>query len=125
MTRADSAQFCVRLGHRLRARRLFLEMTQEQLAALTGLHVQQIRKYEIGESEPQAFTLLRAARALECSADYLLGRGEAEARPAMREYAELLSDPVIAAILHRLRKMNGPQRKRARMLLVAGEESRI
>ena len=39
MTRADSAQFCVRMGHRLRARRLFLEMTQEQLAALTNLKI--------------------------------------------------------------------------------------
>lgn len=124
MTRADSIQFCERLRHQIRARRLFLGITQEDLARLTALNVQQIRKYEAGTSEPQASTLLRVARALECSADFLLGRDEREAKTAMREDTEFLIDPSVAKILRKLKPMDAKGRKRALLLLVAGEESR-
>lgn len=124
MTRETAAEFCVRLGHRAKARRLFVGLTQEQVSALSGVNVQQIRKYETGTSEPQAWTLLQLARALECSSDFLLGRSDGESKGAMRDNAEFLADPNVAAILRRLYNMAPPQRKRAHMIIVAGEESR-
>ena len=124
MTRETAAQFCERLGHRAKARRLFVGLTQEQVSSLSGINVQQVRKYEAGESEPQAFTLLQLARALECSADFLLGRADTESKGAMRDNAEFLADPNVAAILRLLHKMDAKARKRAHMVLIAGEESR-
>lgn len=122
MTRAETAQLCERMGHRIRARRLFMELTQEQIAKLTGIHVQQVRKYETGSSEPQAFILLALARALDTSADYLLGRHDSER--GSKEPTSMLSEPAVAAILRRLHGMDEKGRKRALMLLIAGEESR-
>lgn len=120
MTRTASIQFCQALGHRLRARRLFLELTQEQIAKLIGLNVQQFRKYEMGTSEPLASTVLKLARALECSADFMLGRNE---KVAMRETEQLLADRAVAAILRRLKSMDARQRKRAMLILPTGEDS--
>jgi transcriptional regulator with XRE-family HTH domain len=124
MTRAEAVSFCERMGHRVRSRRLFLGLTQEQVSLLAGMNVQQLRKYEAGSAEPQAYTLLQLARALEYRADFLLGQDDGETKSAVTEFAEFMADKTVAAIMRRLKHMDAAARKRALMLIVAGEESR-
>lgn len=59
---------------RLRKARGIRGYTQEELAAITGVSVQSIRRLEQSKcnAEPNAYHLLRLARALDVSPDYLL-----------------------------------------------------
>lgn len=58
---------------RLREVRLFHQFTQGELAERTGISEKQIRRYEAGESRPSSDHLEALVRALDVSADYLLG----------------------------------------------------
>lgn len=58
---------------RIKQRREQLGMRQFDLAAVSGISQAQISKYEAGTSEPTAHTLYQLARALNTSADWLLG----------------------------------------------------
>ncbi|MCC6976276.1 MAG: helix-turn-helix transcriptional regulator [Anaerolineae bacterium] len=60
-------------GDRLRELRLARELTQQELAQRVGVHPQHIYKLEVGKYKPNSDTLIRLARELEVSADYLLG----------------------------------------------------
>lgn len=57
----------VRIGDRIRARRLEIGMSQEQLAALLGITFQQVQKYEKGVNRVAASRLHAIATALEVS----------------------------------------------------------
>lgn len=57
----------VRIGDRIRARRLEIGMSQEQLAALLGITFQQVQKYEKGVNRVAASRLHAIAAALEVS----------------------------------------------------------
>ncbi|CAD6514298.1 helix-turn-helix domain-containing protein [Paraburkholderia sabiae] len=46
--------------------------TQQSLAEATGIHVQQIKRYEAGTSEPSAEVLRKLARTFAVSTDWLL-----------------------------------------------------
>jgi transcriptional regulator with XRE-family HTH domain len=60
-------------GNRLREIRLQAGHTQESLAELLGVGIRQIWRYEKNETEPSGDMVARLARALNTSADYLLG----------------------------------------------------
>ncbi|NKJ46833.1 transcriptional regulator [Burkholderia sp. SG-MS1] len=47
-------------------------LTQQGLADATGIHVQQIKRYEAGSSEPSAEALRKIARTFAISTDWLL-----------------------------------------------------
>lgn len=57
---------------RLVALRKHKRLTQQTLAEATGIHVQQIKRYEAGTSEPSSEALKKLARTLRVSADALL-----------------------------------------------------
>jgi transcriptional regulator with XRE-family HTH domain len=59
-------------GKRLREQRDRRGLTQGQLAILIDGSQNQIKNYEVGKRVPNSDSLARIARALECSADYLL-----------------------------------------------------
>lgn len=61
-----------RLGRRVRRRRRFLDLSQEALAARTGIHRTQFSLYENGERMPLASTLIKLAAGLGVSVDQLL-----------------------------------------------------
>lgn len=54
-----------KLGERVRARRLEIGMSQEELADLLGITFQQVQKYEKGINRIAASRLLDCARALD------------------------------------------------------------
>jgi transcriptional regulator with XRE-family HTH domain len=66
----DTTAFC---RDRLREIRLLRGMTQGELAQATGLYETQISRLEVSSHDPSVYTLVRLCRALDCSADYLLG----------------------------------------------------
>ena len=70
------------VGTRLRARRLQLGMTQEQLADSVGLTFQQIQKYERGVNRMGASRLWEVARALDVPLEYFYRDGDAPVAPA-------------------------------------------
>jgi transcriptional regulator with XRE-family HTH domain len=63
----------VDVGARIRARRLFLDMSQTKLANALGLTFQQVQKYERGDNRVSASTLVKVGRALEISVASLVG----------------------------------------------------
>jgi transcriptional regulator with XRE-family HTH domain len=60
-------------GNRLKDIRLKAGHTQESLSELLGVGIRQIWRYEKNETEPSGEMVARLARALNTSADYLLG----------------------------------------------------
>ena len=66
------------IGKRVRRQRLLLDLTQKQLAANCGVTYQVINGLERGRQSVYAERLEALARALHCSADYLLGLSEKE-----------------------------------------------
>lgn len=49
-------------------------LTQEQVAEETGIVLRSYRRYEMGEREPVASTLIKLANFYHVSIDYLVGR---------------------------------------------------
>jgi len=58
---------------RLRIVREALNVSQHELARLCGLSINQISRYELGLREPTSTSLIKIARALNVSMDYLVG----------------------------------------------------
>ncbi len=56
------------------------QLTQQGLADATGIHVQQIKRYEAGSSQPSAEALKKIAKAFAVTTDWLLFE-EAERGP--------------------------------------------
>ncbi|MHB8627957.1 MAG: helix-turn-helix domain-containing protein [Aggregatilineales bacterium] len=61
---------------RLRTARKQMNISQHELARLCGLSINQISRYELGLREPTAVSLIKVARALNVSMDYLVGLTE-------------------------------------------------
>lgn len=61
------------IARRIGDRRLQLRLSQAELAELAELEPSCISRYERGVTEPRAGTIISLARALNVSADYLLG----------------------------------------------------
>ncbi|HSW73372.1 MAG TPA: helix-turn-helix transcriptional regulator [Chlamydiales bacterium] len=59
-------------GKRIRKRRLFLDLSQEQLAELAGLHRNYIGSVERGERNLSLENIVALAKALKCSPKDLL-----------------------------------------------------
>jgi len=59
-------------GRRIRQLRKAKKMTQTQLARKVGVHYIHIGRYERGKSDPNAYFLLRLARALGVTLDFLV-----------------------------------------------------
>jgi transcriptional regulator with XRE-family HTH domain len=60
------------LGTNLREARLRLEMTQEQVAARSGVHPTEISRIEAGKRDPRVSTVERLAAALRMKPGELL-----------------------------------------------------
>lgn len=59
-------------GQRLISLRREHQLTQQGLSDATGIHVQQIKRYEAGTSQPSAEALKKIARAFSVTTDWLL-----------------------------------------------------
>lgn len=75
------------IGSRIRLRRLFLDLTQKQLAESLGVTFQQIQKYEIGTNRISASQLYILAHTLGVRLEYFLD-GLAIVNPASLSYVK-------------------------------------
>jgi transcriptional regulator with XRE-family HTH domain len=87
-------------GRRLRAARLGLGYTQEQMAHALGIRPARYSKYEIGRSEAPFGILLRIAQLAKVDLDYLIaGRSGGRTEPAQEEIEELIQILPTAAVV--------------------------
>ena len=68
-------------------------LSQEELAAQTGVSRQAVSKWELGESSPDVNKLLALARAFGVTTDHLLEDGEEPERPAAPPPVQPREDP--------------------------------
>lgn len=66
----------VALGERIRARRIQVVMSQEDLGRALGVSFQQIQKYEKGTNRISSGRLIQIVNALQCSVTDLVGNGK-------------------------------------------------
>jgi len=75
----------------LKRRRKARKLSLEKLAAMVGLSISQVQRFETGEREPRKIDLENLAHVLECSVSDLMG---AEPAPVAPVYESLLPIPV-------------------------------
>jgi len=98
------------VGARIRARRVFLGLSQTKLANALGLTFQQVQKYERGDNRVSASTLVRVAQALDTSVAALVGEdGARSERPMFRHMAM----PGAFELLDSFAKIGDPEVRRA------------
>ena len=68
------------LGERIREQRILMQMTQEELATVTGLSTQTISTAENGRKALRPENIVKLSQALEVTTDYLL-TGKADPQP--------------------------------------------
>lgn len=84
----------VHVGKLLRARRLALGVSQQELAEALGLTFQQVQKYESGANRISASKLYKAARALQTSpSTFFEGLDTAEDTSVLGQFADFLAAP--------------------------------
>lgn len=88
------------IGERVRARRLEIGMSQEQLAGALGITFQQIQKYEKGVNRIAASRLFDMSAALDMSVErfFQTGRAASQQAPSSRALSRQQDDTLIAAL---------------------------
>lgn len=81
------------LGTRIQAARKEKNIMQKELGRLIGAAKATISGYEAGNRKPDADTLLKIARTLDVTVDYLLGH---ESPEMVRRYVNMLAGDVEA-----------------------------
>ena len=67
------------IGARIRSRRIYLKMSQTELASKIGVSFQQVQKYERGANRVSGSKLVAIAAALGASVGWLVGEDETSA----------------------------------------------
>jgi transcriptional regulator with XRE-family HTH domain len=98
------------VGAHIRARRVFLGLSQTKLATALGLTFQQVQKYERGDNRVSASTLVRVAGALDTSVAALVGEDGARTEKPMFRH---LAMPGAFDLLDAFAKIADPEVRRA------------
>jgi|SRR5215472_4420157 len=101
----------VRLGRRIRARRLYMQLPLGYFAEQVRLSSNMLGDYEAGRAHPPAFTLLRIAKALgTTTGDLLVERGNPD-KSDIAHAIDLFADPLIAHVATTMQRMRPPVRQ--------------
>lgn len=92
-------------GEKIKARRLELGMTTEELGKKIGVQRSAVSKYEKGRVDLKASQLMEVAEALNCSPASLLGDDQ-ERDPDAERLEALHQDPRLGLLFDRSRKMS-------------------
>ena len=57
----------------IKSERVRIGLSQDVLAEKLGVHVNSVRKWENGETQPGSMSLIAMSKIFNCSPDYLLG----------------------------------------------------
>ncbi|MBR0884805.1 helix-turn-helix domain-containing protein, partial [Bradyrhizobium liaoningense] len=88
----------VRIGQRLRTRRMELKISQQELGQVLGVSFQQIQKYEKGVNRVGAARLVQLAEALDTNTGYFIGELE-KGRGHESEFGEFMATREGVAII--------------------------
>lgn len=104
----------IHVGAMIRARRLAIGMSQEQLAQAIGTSFQQVQKYERGANRISASKLLAVARKLDAKVSaFFEGLDESgEAQSVLPEFADFLALDGAAPLTRAYLKLSPLQRRR-------------
>jgi transcriptional regulator with XRE-family HTH domain len=107
-----------RVGNNIRARRLELGMTQEQLGKKLGITFQQIQKYEIGTNRIGSGRLFKIAELLKAPLASLYGGQEKQTKWPASSPFDLLSDPLTLQMAQEFSKISDKKTSRAFLAIV-------
>jgi PAS domain S-box-containing protein len=79
----------IRFGHRMRERRIMLDMSQTELGAALGVTFQQVQKYERGTNRVSAGTLQKLAATLRVPITYFFDASVEDDQPTIGERQDL------------------------------------
>lgn len=99
----------VKIGHRIKARRQVVGLSQSALGKAIGVTFQQVQKYEKGTNRVSAGSLIKIARALNTDPHALLGTNM---NGAVEDgLFEIVSDHAVSQIVRALRPVSHQQRR--------------
>ena len=122
----------VHIGQRLRLRRTFLGVTQEQLAEKLGISFQQIQKYERGQNRISAARLRDVANMLAVTVDFfyqppdkpparargLAETGQDDLSPPPPNLDDLLQRKDVVDLIRSYEKITDPKQRKQLLALV-------
>jgi transcriptional regulator with XRE-family HTH domain len=107
-----------RVGNNIRARRLEMGMTQEQLGKELGVTFQQIQKYEIGTNRIGSGRLFQIAELLKTPLASFYGGDEKRTKSRVSSPFDLLSDPLTLQMAQEFSKIGDKRTSRAVLAVV-------
>jgi transcriptional regulator with XRE-family HTH domain len=115
------------VGTRIRARRLEMHYSQQQLAESLGLSFQQIQKYEKGVNRVGVARLGQIAQFLECDMRYFMGdlSGDGKKPPTVSRYAKFMATKDGVDIIEAMIRIDNPALRKGVIALartLAGSE---
>jgi transcriptional regulator with XRE-family HTH domain len=99
------------VGNRIRARRLEMHFSQQQVADALGLSFQQIQKYEKGVNRVGVARLGEIAKYLECDLRYFMGDlvgGEGKKPATVSRYAKFMATKDGVDIIEAMIRIESP-----------------
>lgn len=110
----------VRVGHRIKARRVDLKLSQTALADYLGITFQQVQKYEKGRNRVGASRLTQIANFLKVSPSYFFESISVIADENLRGVEAFLASKDGMDLIRAMRKVEQKQTRRQIALLVEG-----
>ena len=110
----------VRVGHRIKARRVDLKLSQTALADYLGITFQQVQKYEKGSNRVGASRLTQIANFLKVSPSYFFESISVIADENLRGVEAFLASKDGMDLIRAMRKVEQKQTRRQIALLVEG-----
>lgn len=98
------------IGNKIRARRLEMKFSQQQLADALGISFQQIQKYEKGANRVGVGRLQQIAQFLQTDIRYFMGdlAGDGKKAPIVSRYAKFMATKDGADIVEAMIKIESP-----------------
>src|SRR5690348_15149385 len=110
----------VRVGHRIKTRRIDLKLSQTALADHLGITFQQVQKYEKGRNRVGASRLTQIANVLKVSPGYFFERISVIADESLRDVEAFLASKDGMDLIRAMTKVKQKQLRRQIAMLVEG-----
>jgi transcriptional regulator with XRE-family HTH domain len=107
-----------RVGNNIRARRLAMGMTQEQLGKKLGVTFQQIQKYEVGANRIGSGRLFQIAELLKTPLGSFYSGEEKQTKLRASSPFDLLSDPLTLQMAQEFSKISDKKTCRAVLAII-------
>jgi transcriptional regulator with XRE-family HTH domain len=114
------------VGNRIRARRMEMHYSQQQVADALGLSFQQVQKYEKGVNRVGVARLGEIAKFLDCDMRYFMGDLDGKKAGTVSRYAKFMATKDGVDIVEAMMKIENPAMRKGVIALariLAGAEA--